>query len=371
MEAPALHRIFSSFFSYERNKRIRLTPGNSDLERKMEEGKRITLVTGGAGYVGSHVVLALHDLGLPVVVFDDLSTGSRERLPVDVPFIYGNLSNGALLRKTLCEHGISCVMHLAASTSVPESIVDPLKYYRNNTCESLRVIQTCAELGIPHFIFCSTAAVYGTPHDVPILETTRTSPINPYGYSKLMTECMLRDISEAHAMRYVILRPFNVAGADPHGRSGQSREAGTHLIDVACQVARGDRDQMEIFGSDYPTPDGTCIRDYVHVSDVAEAHLLALRYLEDSRESEIFNLGNQNGFSVKEVIDAISVSLGHDFSFSFGPRRAGDPACLIANSEKARKLLGWKPKRADLTTQIDDVMRWYKKALSISCELRP
>jgi len=243
---------------------------------------------------------------------------------------------------------------------VPESVSDPLKYYRNNTCAHT-LIQACVAGGIKQFIFSSTAAVYGMPETVPIPETTPLAPINPYGTSKLMTEWVLRDTAQAHDFNYIALRYFNVAGADPQARSGQTTKVPTHLIEIANQVAVGLRDHMVIFGNDYETPDGTCVRDYIHVSDLVDAHVLALRHLEGGGKTGVFNLGNQQGFSVREVVDTVRHVTQRDFEVRMGPRRAGDPAELIADATAARKVLGWTPKRADLDTQIGDAWRWQQK----------
>jgi len=319
------------------------------------------LITGGAGYIGSHAVLAFRESNFPVVVLDDLSTGRREAVAKDVPFVRGDVGDRALLDKTIRKHKVTAVVHFAGSIVVPESVSDPLKYYRNNTCASRTLVEACVAGGVRRLIFSSTAAVYGMPASVPIPESAATAPINPYGTSKLMTEWILRDTAAAHDFSYVALRYFNVAGADPQGRSGQTSKAATHLIEVATQAAAGRRDHLAIFGDDYETPDGTCIRDYIHVSDLAAAHVLALRHLEGGGAAGVFNLGNQRGFSVREVVDAVRRVTARDFPVRMAPRRAGDPACLVADASAARRVLGWQPQRADLEIQIADAWRWSQR----------
>jgi len=319
------------------------------------------LVTGGAGYIGSHAVLALRDAGQEVIVIDDLSTGSRQAIPEGTPLIEGSAGDQALVGKVLRRYGIKSVIHFAGSIVVPESVVNPLKYYRNNTCVSRSLIEACVAGGVSAFIFSSTAAVYGMPAKVPINESAETAPINPYGTSKLMTEWILRDAAAAaEGFRYAALRYFNVAGADPQGRSGQRTRRPTHLIEVACHAALGQRDGLEIFGDDYDTPDGTCVRDYIHVTDLVEAHLLALNYLAASGRSGPLNLGNQRGFSVREVVNAVRRISGREFPVHIAPRRPGDPALLVADSRLAQSRLGWRPNRSDLETLIADAWRWHK-----------
>ncbi len=320
-----------------------------------------TLITGGAGYIGSHAVMAFRDAGLPVVVLDNLSTGRRDRLPADVPFVEGDAGDAELAGDVIRSHGIATVVHFAGSIVVPESVTDPLKYYRNNTCTSRNLIEASVAGGVRRFVFSSTAAVYGMPEQVPIAEDAPTVPINPYGASKLMTEWMLRDTAAAADFNFVALRYFNVAGADPQGRSGQATKNATHVIEVAGQAALGLRDGFEIFGDDYDTPDGTCVRDYIHVSDLAEAHLLAVRYLEGGGRSATLNLGNERGFSVREVAEAMRKVSGRDFPVRIGPRRPGDPACLVSSAARARDLLGWRPSRTGLETQIADAWNWHQK----------
>jgi len=320
-----------------------------------------TLITGGAGYIGSHAVIAFRDAGLPVVVLDDLSTGRRDRLPEDVPFIEGDAGDGEFAGDVIRSHGIATVVHFAGSIVVPESVTDPLKYYRNNTCTSRNLIEASVAGGVRRFVFSSTAAVYGMPEQIPIAEDTPTVPINPYGASKLMVEWILRDTAVAEDFNFVALRYFNVAGADPQGRSGQATKNATHVIEVAGQAALGLRDGFEIFGDDYDTPDGTCVRDYIHVSDLADAHLLAVRYLEDGGRSATLNLGNERGFSVREVAEAMQKVSGQDFPVRIGPRRPGDPARLVSSAARARDLLGWRPSRTELETQIADAWNWHQK----------
>ncbi len=322
------------------------------------------LITGGAGYIGSHAVLAFRDAGMPVVVLDDLSTGRRERVPGDVPFVEGDAGDGALVPDLIASHGIAAVVHFAGSIVVPESMADPLKYYRNNTCASRALIEACVAGGVRRFVFSSTAAVYGMPAAVPIPEDAPTVPINPYGASKLMTEWILRDTAAAQDFTYVALRYFNVAGADPEGRSGQASASATHVIEVASHAALGLCDGFEIFGDDYDTPDGTCIRDYIHVCDLVAAHLLALRHLDGGGPSATLNLGNERGFSVREVVEAMQRVSGRNFPVRTGPRRPGDPARLIADATRARDLLGWRPERANLDTQIADAWRWHQEQLA-------
>ena len=322
------------------------------------------LITGGAGYIGSHAVLAFREEGYGVVVLDDLSSGRREAVPEDVTFIEGNAGNQDLLAEIFRQHGVAAVVHFAGSIVVPESITDPLKYYRNNTCVSRNLIQACVDSGISRFVFSSTAAVYGMPDEVPISEDAPVRPINPYGTSKLMTEWILRDTAAAHeGFAYAALRYFNVAGADPEGRSGQTTKQATHLIEVASHAALGLRDGLEIYGDDYDTPDGTCMRDYIHVTDLVEAHVLALKHLEGGGATAILNLGNGQGYSVRQVAEAVRRVTGREFEVRVAPRRPGDPARLVADPARARALLGWAPKRGVLETQIADAWRWHRKHL--------
>jgi UDP-glucose 4-epimerase len=319
------------------------------------------LVTGGAGFIGSHMVLELLDAGEDVVVLDNLSTGFRRAVPDQAEFVEGDVGDHALVRRLLSGHGIDAIIHFAGSVVVPESVVDPLGYYLNNTCKSRTLIAAALEAKIPHFIFSSTAAVYGMPKENPVAEDALLLPISPYGTSKLMTELMLRDTAKATALRYVALRYFNVAGADPLGRSGQSTAHATHLIKVACETVVGERPYLEVFGTDYPTPDGTCIRDYIHVTDLVRAHLDALRYLRAGGESEVLNCGYGNGFSVLDVISSVKRVSQHDLAVRMGPRRAGDPAAIVARAERISAVLGWKPNLADLDTIVGHALAWEKR----------
>ena len=319
------------------------------------------LITGGAGYIGSHAILAFGAAGHQVVVLDDLSAGRREAVPEGVPFVEGDAGDRDLVSDIIASHGIGAVIHFAGSIVVPESVADPLKYFSNNTCVSRNLVETCVKHGVRDFIFSSTAAVYGIPEVVPVREDAPTEPINPYGTSKLMTEWILRDAAAAHDFRYVALRYFNVAGADPQARSGQRSRNPTHLIEVAVRAALGMRDGMEIYGDDFDTPDGTGVRDYIHVCDLVDAHVLALRHLMGSGRSAVLNLGNQRGFSVREVIESVQRVSGRSIDANVAPRRAGDPACLVADASTARRLLGWRPQRAELDTQIGDAWRWQQK----------
>jgi UDP-glucose 4-epimerase len=322
-------------------------------------------VTGGAGYIGSHVVLALRDAGYAVVVIDDLSTGVREAVPSDVAFIQGDCGDAQILSRAFAEHGVAAVMHFAGSIVVPESVSNPLKYYRNNTLKSHSLIEACVTAGINRFVFSSTAAVYGTPEQIPVSEDADARPINPYGASKLMTEWILRDTSAAHELRYAALRYFNVAGADPAGRVGQSTPAATHLIKVACEVAVGTRPGIDIFGTDYPTPDGTCVRDYIHVADLARAHVLALQHLEKGAESLVLNCGYGHGYSVKQVLDAVEKISGRELQKRMAPRRPGDPAALVAASDKLRRILDWQPQHDDLSEIVATALAWEKHLASL------
>jgi UDP-glucose 4-epimerase len=319
------------------------------------------LVTGGAGYIGSHVVLALQDAGYRPVVLDDLSTGVRQAVPANVTFVQGDVGDATLLARTLAEQKIGAVMHFAGSIVVPESVRDPLRYYRNNTLKSHTLIEACVAHGVDKFVFSSTAAVYGIPKTVPVAEDADTKPINPYGASKLMTEWVLRDTAAAHPFRYAALRYFNVAGADPKGRVGQSTPAATHLLKVACELVVGKRSELQVFGTDYPTADGTCVRDYIHVADLADAHVLALRHLAGGGESMVLNCGYGRGTSVKEVLDAVEQVCGHRLNIAYGPRRPGDPPALIAAADRLRRTLGWQPRHDDLPTIVETALAWERR----------
>ncbi|MEQ8409995.1 MAG: UDP-glucose 4-epimerase GalE [Erythrobacter sp.] len=321
------------------------------------------LVTGGAGYIGSHAVLALVDAGWTVAVIDDLSTGHRFAVPEGVAFYEGDIADDALLARIFREQaigrGFGAIMHFAGSIVVPESVADPLKYYHNNTAKSRVLLEAAVRAGVPHFIFSSTAATYGMPDVSPVVEDTPRAPINPYGWSKLMTEQMLADVAAAHRLNYGALRYFNVAGADPAGRSGQATDGATHLIKVAVEAALGKRDHVSVFGTDYATPDGTGVRDYIHVSDLAAAHVLALEALIDAPgRSLILNCGYGRGFSVLEVLDALDRLTGRPVERRFEPRRAGDPAALVSDSSRLRTTLGWIPRHADLETILSHALAW-------------
>lgn len=316
------------------------------------------LVTGGAGYIGSHMVLDLLDLGESVVVLDNLSTGFRWAVPTNATLVVGDVGDQDLVRSIVRKHGVKAIIHFAGSIVVPESVADPLGYYHNNTVKSRALMEVAVEMGIEQFIFSSTAAVYGNPSEVPVREDAELKPMSPYGSSKLMTEIMLADAARAHNFRYVALRYFNVAGADPQGRTGQSTPNATHLIKVACEAALGKRPCIEVFGTDYPTEDGTCIRDYIHVTDLVRAHRAALRHLRDGGDSEIFNCGYSKGFSVLQVIDAVKRVSGADFEVRNAPRRAGDPAAIVAASDKIRVHLGWRPELDKLETIAAQALAW-------------
>ena len=317
------------------------------------------LVTGGAGYIGSHMVLALVDAGHDdVVVLDDLSTGFAWALPPEVKLVVGDVSDQALVAATIAENGIDAIAHFAAKIVVPDSVTDPLGYYLANTVKTRALIETAVRSGVKHVIFSSTAAVYGEPEAVPVPETARTAPINPYGRSKLMSEWMLSDAAAAHGFSYVALRYFNVAGADPRGRSGQSTPQATHLIKVATQAALGQRTHLDVYGTDYATPDGSCLRDYIQVSDLAEAHLVALNHLRSGGESLTLNCGYGRGYSVLEVVDVVKRVSGVDFEVRLSPRRPGDPAQIVAGAERIRAELGWQPKHDDLTGIVRQALSW-------------
>jgi UDP-glucose 4-epimerase len=332
-----------------------------------ESERRSILVTGGAGYIGSHTILALDEAGYAVSVIDDLSTGFRFAVPDHMPFYQGDIGDRALLDHIIARENIEAVMHFAGSIIVPESVTDPLKYYRNNTVNSRNLIEAAIAHGIARFVFSSTAAVYGEPGgNAPLPETAPTAPINPYGASKLMTEWMLRDVANAHDFRFAVLRYFNVAGADPDGRTGQSTAGATHLIKVASEVVAGKRDGIAVFGTDYPTPDGTAVRDYIHVSDLAAAHVLALDHLFAGGGSLIANCGYGKGFSVTEVLDAVEAVTGASVNRRIEGRRAGDPPMLVAESGLVRALLGWQPAYCDLGLIIRHAVAWEDKLRTIA-----
>jgi UDP-glucose 4-epimerase len=320
------------------------------------------LVTGGAGYIGSHAVLALLDAGWPVVVIDDLSTGYEWAVPQAATFVRGDIADQALVERLIGDHGIRAIMHFAGSIIVPESVADPLKYYLNNTVKSRALMESAVRGGVRHFIFSSTAATYGIPAVVPVREDAPTEPINPYGWSKLMTERMLRDVAAAFPLNFCALRYFNVAGADPAGRSGQSTAGATHLIKVAVEAAVGKRGHVDVFGTDYDTPDGTGVRDYIHVSDLASAHVHALaRLVAEPDRSHIMNCGYGRGFSVLEVLDAVDRVTNARIERRLSPRRAGDPPALVADNSRILATLPWRPARADLATIVEDALAWERK----------
>ena len=327
------------------------------------------LVTGGAGYIGSHAVLALRDAGWPVVVIDNLVTGFRFAVPEDVPFYQGDIADADLLARIFDEQGIGAIMHFAGSIIVPESVEDPLKYYHNNTAKSRSLIDAAVRAGVAHFIFSSTAATYGMPEQSPITEDAPQRPINPYGWSKLMTEQMLTDTAAAHPMNFCALRYFNVAGADPQARSGQSTQGATHLIKVAVEAALGKRGHVSVFGTDYDTPDGTGVRDYIHVSDLAQAHVLALRELIANPDTSLkMNCGYGRGFSVLEVLDAVDRVTNMQITRVDEPRRAGDPASLVSANGRIMATLPWQPQHDDLEQIIDHALQWERKLSEIRSE---
>lgn len=324
------------------------------------------LVTGGAGYIGSHAVLALADAGWPVAVLDDLSTGFRWAVPEGVTFYEGDIADTALLARIFAEQGIGegsgAIMHFAGSIVVPESVANPLKYYDNNTARSRTLIGAAVAAGVPHFLFSSTATVYGEPEIKPLTEDDPLQPVNPYGMSKLMTERILADVSAAHAMNHCVLRYFNVSGADPQGRSGQSTAGATHLIKVAVEAVTGKRSHVSVFGDDYPTPDGTGIRDYIHVADLAAAHVLALEALIDQpARSLTMNVGYGRGFSVLEVLDAVDRATGTIVRRVQEPRRAGDVPSLISDPSRVRAVTGWVPRYDDLEVIVTHALAWERK----------
>ncbi len=319
------------------------------------------LVTGGAGYIGSHMVLALCDAGEPVVVLDDLSTGVRENVDPRARFVQGDVADPLMVMRLIAEHRIRAVVHFAAKIVVPDSVADPLDYYLANTVKTRALLAAVTAAHVPHFVFSSTAAVYGNVGQEPVSEETPALPVSPYGASKLMSEWMLRDSAAAYGLKYVALRYFNVAGADPKGRSGQSTPRATHLIKVACETATAKRKGMQVFGTDYPTRDGTCIRDYIHVSDLVAAHMDALHYLRNGGENQVMNCGYGNGYSVLEVVETVKRASGVNFPVELAPARAGDPAAIVASADKIRRVLGWQPKYDDLDTIVRHALAWERK----------
>jgi UDP-glucose 4-epimerase len=318
------------------------------------------LVTGGAGYIGSHTVLQLVARGERVVVLDDLSTGFRQAVR-DVPLVIGNVGDRRLVDQLLAEHRIDTIIHFAAHTIVPESVADPLKYYGNNTCATRALLEAASQAGVKHFVFSSTAAVYGMPANGLAAEESPTAPINAYGTSKLMSEWMLRDLCAATPMRHVALRYFNVAGSDPEGRIGQSTRKATLLVKVACEAVVGKRTHLSVYGTDYPTPDGTGVRDYIHVADLATAHLNALDYLRAGGDSLTANVGYGHGYSVREVLSSVEKIAGIRLDIREEPRRAGDPPSLIAKCDRVREALKWQPRLDDIDTIVRTSLEWEKR----------
>ena len=327
--------------------------------------KPTILVTGGAGYIGSHAVLALNDAGWPVVVADNLSNGRREAIPDGVPLVEVDVGDAAAMADLFAAHPITAIMHFAGSIVVPDSVADPHYYYGNNTVATHSLIGSAMKAGVKHILFSSTAATYGAPETSPVDEDTPTRPINPYGWSKLMSEQMLCDIAATGAFNYGALRYFNVAGADPKGRSGQASKGATHLLKVACETAVGKRTHVDVFGTDYPTPDGTCVRDYIHVSDLASAHVLALEALMASpSESFTLNIGYGRGTSVLEMLDVLDQVNGTPIKRVMGERRAGDPPQLVASNRRLVERLGWEPRYADTATIIRSALEWERRLAS-------
>ncbi len=316
------------------------------------------LVTGGAGYIGSHAVLALREAGIPVVILDDLSTGSLDAVPPDAAFVWGSTGDASLVGETLRTHRVSAVMHFAASLVVPESLLRPVDYWRNNVSNTAVLAGACVAFGVEAFVFSSTAAVYGHATTGEVDEDAPTVPINPYGSSKLAAERMLADVAAAHGTRVAALRYFNVAGADPAGRSGQRTPDATHLVKVACEAALGRRAGMDVFGTDYDTPDGTCVRDYVHVSDLARAHVLALGHLVRGGGGVTLNCGTGEGHSVRDVIRTAERLAGRRIAVRHAPRRAGDPPHLVARAERIRRVLGWEPRHTALDAIVGSSLAW-------------
>jgi UDP-glucose 4-epimerase len=321
------------------------------------------LITGGAGYIGSHAALAFLDRGYEVVVLDDLSTGIRANVPDAAEFILGDVGDGALLERLFARRGIAGVIHFAGSTVVPESVAEPERYYRNNSLNSLTLFQACGAAGVARVIFSSTAAVYGPTDGAPIAESAPTRPISPYGQSKLFTEAMLRDVAAVRGLSYAILRYFNVAGADPSGRTGQSTRGATHLIKVAVECATGQRPVLELFGDDYPTPDGTCVRDFIHVSDLVDAHVLAFEHLAQGGESLLLNCGYGRGHSVREVLAAVAALAG-PVRVREAARRPGDPASVVADAGALWRTLPWQPRHTDIRQIVASALAWERSRLA-------
>ncbi len=334
----------------------------------MSQKKPTILVTGGAGYIGSHAVLALKQAGYGVVILDNLVYGHRDIVEntLQVELVVGDISDRPLLDQLFSDHNIAAVMHFAAYAYVGESVTNPAKYYRNNLVGTLTLLEAMLTASVNHLVFSSTCATYGVPTTVPIPEDHGQAPINPYGASKLMVERVLSDFSAAYDLRSVCFRYFNAAGADPDGRLGEDHQPETHLIPLVLLTALGQRDSVSIFGTDYPTPDGTCIRDYIHVTDLAQAHVLGLEYLLKGGDSTIFNLGNGNGFSVKEVIETARRITERPIPAIECPRRPGDPPALVGSSDRARQILGWNPQYADLETILTHAWHWHQKRHSLT-----
>jgi UDP-glucose 4-epimerase len=323
------------------------------------------LVTGGAGYIGSHMVRALADAGESVVVIDNLSTGFSNFLPDSVPLFIGDAGDENLVEGVIAQHRVESIIHFAGSVVVPDSMRDPLGYYRNNTMTTQSLLKAAVRTGVGRFIFSSTAAVYGNPDQMPVPEHAPTRPLSPYGSSKLMTEIMLHDVASAHGMSYVALRYFNVAGADPRLRTGQATVGATHLIKVAVETALGLRPQIEVFGTDYATPDGTCVRDYIHVSDLVRAHFDALAHLRRGGTSDTFNCGYGHGYSVLEVIEAVKRASGRDFPLRLSARRPGDPASIVADATRIRTQLSWTPQFDNLDQIVAHALAWERKLAEV------
>ena len=327
-----------------------------------EKGKKKVLVTGGLGYIGSHIVRQLGELDYEIIVYDNCSTSSISSLLCG-KLVVGDLGHVERLRQVFSEYQFDAVLHLAASTVVPESVISPINYYENNTKNTLNLLKCCKDFGVNQLIFSSTAAVYGEPKENPVSELAPTEPLNPYGKSKLMSEWMIRDYSQTSDFRYVILRYFNVAGANPEGVIGQSFPKTPPLVKIACEAALGLRSAVTIFGTDYPTPDGTGVRDYIHVEDIATAHLDALRYLQQGGKNQILNCGYGYGYSVWEVIKQVKTISQVDFPVIKASRRSADPACVIACAERIKEVLGWKPRFHDLSTIVSTTLSWEKKLI--------
>lgn len=328
------------------------------------------LVTGGAGYIGSHMVHTLADAGERVVVLDNLSTGFEWAIPKGVPLVIGETGDQLRVAALIAEHRVDSIIHFAASIVVPDSVRDPLGYYRNNTMNSRALLEVAVNRGVKQFIFSSTAAVYGNPATAPVNENAPLAPMSPYGNSKLMTEMMLKDVGAAYDLKFVTLRYFNVAGADPALRTGQSTLGATHLIKVSVEAALGMRPKLDVYGTDYHTPDGTCVRDYIHVTDLANAHMAALTHLRRGGDSATFNCGYGHGYSVLEVVDAVKRVSKRDFKVELAPRRPGDPAMIVADSARIRAQLGWTPRFDNLDLIVEHALAWERRLENLRSEVR-